>query len=77
MLPEQNIDTLKAYVLVKVETAGAVLSLSMSYASSANTSGFHSTLAEAQNQQVIEKLSGKTYNIYCLDIPVSTIKKDY
>ena len=77
MLPEKTIDTIKAYILVKVETAGAVLSLSLSYASSAGTSGFYTSLEEAQFQQMIEKLAGKCYNIYCLDIPVDTIKKDY
>jgi hypothetical protein len=77
MAPEATIDTIKAYILVKVETVGSVLSLSFSYASSGSTSGFYSNLQEAQNQQVIEKLSGKNYNIYCLDIPVDTIKKDF
>ena len=77
MLPEPELETLKAYVLVKVVKQGTMLSLTTTYSGSGIASGFFTSLEEAQNQQMLEKLAGKMYNIYCLDIPINTIEKEF
>ena len=77
MKPEPELDTLKAYILVKIAKQGTMLSLSTAYNGSSISSGFFTSLEEAQNQQMLEKLAGNKYNIYCLDIPVDSIEKEF
>lgn len=77
MKPEPELDMLKAYILVKIAKQGTMLSLSTAYNGSGISSGFFTTLEEAQNQQMLEKLAGNKYNIYCLDIPVDSIEKEF
>jgi hypothetical protein len=63
-------------VLVKTTVTGSLISMSFHYATSSHTCGFYRTLEEAQHQQLIERISGQHYEIYCLEVPVDKIKKD-
>lgn len=75
MLPEQNVEMLTVYVLARANLG--VKSIELCYdATSATTEHFYNafpSLEEAQQAQLIEKIKGNHYSIYCLVIPSESV----
>jgi len=74
MLPEEELDALQAYILVKFNEVGTSVHLDYHLSHTNNSFGFYLKKEDAQHTQMIQKLAGHDYIVYCLDVPLDKIR---